>query len=65
MIERIDDMPPGSIGFSANGKLTRDDYRNVLEPVLHGAAATYASQGGPVTAPDVARAIPAVVRDLL
>ncbi len=32
---------------------------------LHGAAATYASQGGPVTAPDVARAIPAVVRDLL
>lgn len=38
MIERIDDMPPGTIGFSANGKLTRDDYRNVLEPVLHEAA---------------------------
>jgi hydroxyethylthiazole kinase-like uncharacterized protein yjeF len=32
---------------------------------VHGAAATYASQGGPLTAPDVARAIPAVVRDLL
>jgi hydroxyethylthiazole kinase-like uncharacterized protein yjeF len=32
---------------------------------LHGAAATYASQGGPVTAPEVARAIPAVVRGLL
>ena len=32
---------------------------------LHGAAATYTSQGGPLTAPDVARAIPAVVRDLL
>ena len=32
---------------------------------LHGAAATYASHGGPLTAPDVARAIPAVVRDLL
>ena len=32
---------------------------------LHGAAATYSSQGGPVTAPDVARAVPAVVRDLL
>ena len=31
---------------------------------LHGAAATYASRGGPLTAPDVARAIPAVVRDL-
>ena len=32
---------------------------------LHGAAATYAARGGPITAPDVARAIPAVVRDLL
>jgi hydroxyethylthiazole kinase-like uncharacterized protein yjeF len=32
---------------------------------VHGAAATFASQGGPLTAPDVARAIPAVVRDLL
>ena len=32
---------------------------------LHGTAATYASQGGPLTAPDVARAIPAVVRGLL
>jgi hydroxyethylthiazole kinase-like uncharacterized protein yjeF len=32
---------------------------------LHGAAATYASQGGPIGAPDVARAIPTVVADLL
>jgi hydroxyethylthiazole kinase-like uncharacterized protein yjeF len=32
---------------------------------LHGAAAAYAAQGGPLTAPEVARAIPAVVRDLL
>jgi NAD(P)H-hydrate repair Nnr-like enzyme with NAD(P)H-hydrate dehydratase domain len=32
---------------------------------LHGAAATYASQGGPITAPAVAAAIPAVVADLL
>ena len=32
---------------------------------LHGAAATYAAQGGPITAPDVARAIPAVVHGLL
>lgn len=31
---------------------------------LHGAAATLASGGGPITATDVARAIPAVVRDL-
>jgi len=32
---------------------------------LHGAAATYASRGGPISAPDVARAIPRVVADLL
>jgi NAD(P)H-hydrate repair Nnr-like enzyme with NAD(P)H-hydrate dehydratase domain len=32
---------------------------------LHGAAATYASQGGPLTAPEVARAVPEVVRSLL
>jgi hypothetical protein len=38
MIERIDDMPARTIGFKASGKLTRDDYRNVLEPVLREAA---------------------------
>ncbi len=32
---------------------------------LHGAAATYASGGGPITALDVAAAVPAVVRSLL
>jgi hydroxyethylthiazole kinase-like uncharacterized protein yjeF len=32
---------------------------------LHGAAATYASQGGPTSAPAVAAAIPQVVADLL
>jgi hydroxyethylthiazole kinase-like uncharacterized protein yjeF len=32
---------------------------------LHGAAATYASRGGPLTAPEVAKALPGVVRDLL
>ena len=32
---------------------------------LHGAAATYASGGGPITAPAVARAVPRVVGDLL
>ena len=32
---------------------------------LHGAAATWASAGGPLTAPEVARAVPEVVRDLL
>jgi ADP-dependent NAD(P)H-hydrate dehydratase / NAD(P)H-hydrate epimerase len=32
---------------------------------LHAAAATLASQGGPITAPDVAAAVPVVVADLL
>ena len=34
MIERLDDVPEGVIGLRASGKLTRDDYRNVLEPAL-------------------------------
>jgi stage II sporulation SpoAA-like protein len=38
MVERIDDMPAGTIGFRASGKLTREDYREVLEPVLRKAA---------------------------
>lgn len=38
MIERIDGMPIGTIGFKANGKLTRVDYRETLEPVLREAA---------------------------
>jgi hypothetical protein len=35
MIERMDDMPPGTIGLRASGRLTRDDYRHGLEPALH------------------------------
>ncbi len=34
MIQRIDDMPDGTIGLRASGRLTRDDYREVLEPAL-------------------------------
>ena len=34
MIERIDDMPTGTIGFRAQGVLTKEDYVSVLEPVL-------------------------------
>jgi hypothetical protein len=34
MIERIDGMPVGTVGLRASGKLSRDDYRNVLEPAL-------------------------------
>jgi hypothetical protein len=38
MIERLDDMLPGTIGFRATGHVTRDDYRDVLEPALRQAA---------------------------
>jgi hypothetical protein len=34
MIERVDEMPAGTIGLRASGKLTRDEYRQVLEPDL-------------------------------
>ena len=34
MIERIDDLPAGVIGIRASGKLTKDDYRDGLEPAL-------------------------------
>jgi hypothetical protein len=34
MIERIEEMPSGTIGLRASGKLTREDYQQVLEPAL-------------------------------
>jgi SpoIIAA-like len=34
MIERMGGMPEGTIGLRAAGQLTRDDYRDVLEPAL-------------------------------
>ena len=34
MIERIDEMPAGTIGLRASGKLSVDDYQHVLEPAL-------------------------------
>jgi hypothetical protein len=34
MIGPIEDMPAGTIGLEASGKLSREDYRNVLEPAL-------------------------------
>jgi hypothetical protein len=34
MIERIDEMPAGTIGLRASGKLSREDYQQVLEPAL-------------------------------
>jgi hypothetical protein len=34
MIERIDDVPAGTIGLRASGELSKEDYREVLEPAL-------------------------------
>lgn len=34
MIERIEDVPAGIVGLRASGKLTKDDYTEVLEPAL-------------------------------
>jgi hypothetical protein len=34
MIERLSDMPPGTVGFRADGKIERKDYDDVLTPEL-------------------------------
>ena len=34
MIERIEGMPAGTVGLRAAGKLSKDDYVEVLEPAL-------------------------------
>ena len=34
MVERIPDMPAGTLGFIARGEVTRADYVDVLEPAL-------------------------------
>lgn len=34
MIERLDDMPDGVIGFRATGHVTRDEYRDILMPAM-------------------------------
>jgi len=35
MIRVLDDMPPGTIGLEAVGKVTAEDYRDVLNPAVH------------------------------
>jgi SpoIIAA-like len=35
MVERMDDVPEGVIGLRASGKLTKEDYTDVLEPALN------------------------------
>ncbi len=57
------DVLGGVIGALLAAGLTPYDAASVGS-WLHGSAATYASQGGPIVAGDVARALPAVVRTL-
>jgi hypothetical protein len=38
MIERLEDMPEGTIGFRATGRVTRDEYRELLLPAMRSAA---------------------------
>jgi hypothetical protein len=35
MVERISDMPEGTLGFRSTGALTADDYRDTMIPPLH------------------------------
>jgi hypothetical protein len=37
MIERLTDMPAGTVGFRVAGEVEREDYANVLVPDLHAA----------------------------
>jgi stage II sporulation SpoAA-like protein len=34
MIQRLDDMPPGTLGFLASGTITRGEYHEMIAPVL-------------------------------
>jgi hypothetical protein len=38
MVERIEEMPAGTIGFKVVSELTGDDYREQIEPALAAAA---------------------------
>jgi hypothetical protein len=40
MIEPLEDVPAGAIGFRVTGELTDADYQDVLAPALKGAAST-------------------------
>jgi hypothetical protein len=35
MVERLQDMPPGTLGFRVTGRVAREDYTDVLVPELH------------------------------
>jgi stage II sporulation SpoAA-like protein len=34
MVERLVDMPPGTMGFRLSGKIGRDEYHELVDPVL-------------------------------
>jgi hypothetical protein len=34
MVERIDDMPAGTMGFRLSGRISRDEYHDLIAPVL-------------------------------
>ena len=38
MIEPLEGMPAGTIGFRATGRVTRDEYRDILLPAMRAAA---------------------------
>src|ERR1700740_3634226 len=40
VIERLSDMPPGTIGFRVTGEIQREDYDQVLVPELERAVAS-------------------------
>ena len=41
MIEILEDLPPGVLGFRPIGTVTAEDYRNVLDPALEAAVSRY------------------------
>jgi len=40
MVARLQDMPPGTLGFRATGEITREDYADIFVPELHSAIVT-------------------------
>jgi hypothetical protein len=41
VIEPLDGMPPGTIGFRATGAVTREEYRERLLPAMRAAAEAF------------------------
>ena len=33
LIEKVTDLPPGTLGFRASSKITADEYRQMMEPI--------------------------------